>query len=248
MFTTGVHGWLYGAAGCYGIAWALYLGRRPAVGCTVLLAGFLLQGLYLIGRGWLGGVFIPNPIVAGPFFLPWCLALVALVQSIKKTETNMPWLLVPVVIFSVISVFYTKGMIPPTPKKLSVWALLFFTSECMAHALFYTAALYAFLGIVRQEEDNRYHLLLVWGFIAYTVAQVTGAVWCFVGWGNTFSWGARHLGSAAIWTFFAASLHLQFIPNWKRKNAWMVIAGAVLVFYISYGHYFQEMHFHRLGG
>jgi hypothetical protein len=256
MFTTGVHGWLYGAAGCYGIAWALYTCRQPAAGRAALAVGFLLQGLYLIGRGWLGDVFIPNSIVEGPFFLPWCLALIALFQSLAqslaqsrtKQKAAMPWVMALVVIFSVLSVFYAKGMIPPTPKKLSVWALLFFMSESIAHALFYTAALYAFLGIIRKEITDSFHGLLVWGFIAYTVAQVTGALWCFVGWGNTFSWGARHLGSAAIWTFFAASLHLQFIPNWKRKNAFMVIAGALLVFYISYGHYFKEMHFQRVGG
>lgn len=248
MFTTGVHGWLYGAAGCYGLAWALSACRQPATGRAALAAGFLLQSLYLIGRGWLGGVFIPNPLVEGPFFLPWCLALIALVQSFTKSKAALPWILAMVAIFTLLSVLYAKGMIPPTPKKLSVWAVLFFMSESMAHALFYTAALYAFFGIVRKESANGFHLLLVWGFIAYTVAQVTGAVWCFVGWGNTFSWGARHLGSAAIWTFFAAALHLQFIPNWKRKNVFVTIAGAVLVFYISYGHYFKEMHFQRVGG
>jgi hypothetical protein len=34
----------------------------------------------------------------------------------------------------------------------------------------------------------------------------------------------------------------------EAKNAVMVIAGAVMVFYISYGHYFKEMHFQRVGG
>jgi ABC-type transport system involved in cytochrome c biogenesis permease subunit len=80
------------------------------------------------------------------------------------------------------------------------------------------------------------------------VAQVTGAIWCFVGWGNTFSWGARHLGSAAIWTFFAAALHLPLIRGWKSKSAAMAVAGGVLVFYISYSSYLREMQFMRVGG
>lgn len=248
MFTTEVHGWLYTATGCYWVAWILYACRQQGIGRAALALGFILQSLYLIGRGWLGDVFIPNPIVEGPFFLPWCLALVALVRSWTHPKMAMPWVLGLAVIFSVLSVFYAKGMIPPTPKKLSIWAVLFFMSESMAHALFYMAALFAMLSLMRNTLSDSFLPLLVWGFIAYTVAQVTGALWCFVGWGNTFSWGARHLGSAAIWTFFAASLHLQFIANWKRKNAVMVIAGAVMVFYISYGHYFHEMHFQRVGG
>jgi hypothetical protein len=226
----------------------LYIAGRQAAGRVVLAAGVLLTGLYLIGRGWLGDVFIPNPIVEGPFFLPWCLALIALVRAIAKPQSGLTWMLGLVVIFSILSAFYAKGMIPPTPEKITFWALLFFTSESLAHALFYSAALYAFLELTGKDLGNSFHPLLVWGFVVYTMAQVTGAVWCFVGWGNTFSWGNRHLLSAAIWTFFAASLHLQFIPGWKRNNAFMVIAGAVMLFYISYGSYFHEMHFQRVGG
>lgn len=248
MFTTHVHGWLYAATGCYGVAWGLVVCRQPGAGRWVLAVGLLLQSLYLIGRGWLGDVFIPNPIVEGPFLLPWCLAMIALVRGIAKPRQAFAWMVGLVVIFSLLSVFYAKGMIPPTPKKITRWALLFFASESMAHALFYAAALYALLGWFKKDLANSFHPLLIWGFVAYTLAQVTGAIWGFVGWGNTFSWGARHLGSAAIWTFFAATLHLPFIPNWRRSHSFMVVAGAILLFYISYGHYFREMHFERVGG
>ena len=248
MFTTHVHGWLYVAVGCYLLAWGLVVCRQLSAGRWVLAVGVILQGLYLVGRGWLGGIFIPNPIVEGPFFLPWCLALIALVRSVTHPRLALPWMVGLVVIFSLLSAFYAKGMIPPTPKKITLWAVFFFASESMAHALFYSAALYAMLSFSRKDLNGAFHPLLVWGFVAYTLAQVTGAIWCFVGWGNTFSWGARHLGSAAIWTFFAAALHLQFIPGWKRSNTFMTIAGAAILFYISYGHYFHEMHFQRVGG
>ena len=248
MFTTGVQGWLYAAVGCYGLSWVLYAYRRQVSGRAVLIIGFLLQGLYLLGRGWLGDVFIPNPILEGPFLLPWCLALIALARSMVKPATRLSGALALVVIFSVFSLFYAKGMIPPTPKKISVWALLFFLSESMAHALFYTSALVALLSLVGKERPNGYFPWLAWGFVAYTVAQVTGAVWDFVGWGNTFSWGQRHLSSAAIWTFFAASLHLPLIAGWRSKSAVLAVAGGLLVFYLSYSGYLYEMRFLRVGG
>lgn len=248
MFTTGVHGWLYTAAGCYFVAWILYVCRKQGAGRALLAAGMVLQGLYLLGRGWLGTVFIPNPIVEGPFFLPWCLALIALVRSMTKPKLAVAWIVALAAVFTLFSVFYTKGIIPPTPKKITTWALAFSISESMAHALFYTGALYAFLSLISKDRPNGFSRLLVWGFVAYTVAQVTGAIWCFVGWGNTFSWSARHLGSAAIWTFYAAFLHLQFISNWKRNHAIMAIAGGLMVFYVSYGHYLHEVHFPRVGG
>lgn len=248
MITTGMHGWLIAAAGCYSAAWVLRVLGRQRAGLAALLAAFVLQGAYLIGRGWLGGVFIPNPVVQGPFFLPWCLGLITVVLATGKPSVGTSAVLALAAAFTLISVFYAKGMIPPTPKKISVWALLFFMSESMAHALFYTASLYAVLTLAGRTGTNEIHPWLVWGFIAYTVAQVTGAVWSFIGWGNTFSWGSRHLGSAAIWTFFAAALHLQFIPKWKRMSPYWIFTGGMMVFAISYGHYFQEMRFLRLGG
>jgi hypothetical protein len=248
MFTTGVHGWLYAAAVCYGATFIFYVCRRQGMSRTTLVAGILLQGLYLLGRGWLGDVFIPNAIVEGPFILPWCLALIAMAQSLTKPRKATSGVLALVVIFTIFSLFYAKGMIPPTPKKISALALLFFVSESMAHALFYAGALHAGFTLAGKDPCDDFSPWLVWGFILYTVAQVTGAIWSFVGWGNTFSWGPRHLGSAAIWTFFAAALHLQFIGSWKRKSAFFVLTGGLLVLFISYGHYLHEMRFPRIGG
>ena len=248
MFTTGAHSWLSAAAGCYCLALIFCFFRKETAGRALVAAGFGLHSLYLVGRGWLGGVFIPNPILEGPFYLPWCLALIAAASGLKKEKHIMSWVLVLVVIFSLISLFYAKGMIPPTPKKLSAWAPLFFALESMAHALFYAGAILACAALAGKDRSSRFTSFVVWGFITYTAAQVTGAIWCFEGWGNTFSWGTRHLGSAAIWTFFAAVLHLQFIAKWKRKSAFFVIAGGVLVFFISYGNYFHEMYFPRIGG
>ena len=219
MFTTGAHIWLYAGVACNCAAWILYIAGRQAAGRVVLAAGVLLTGLYLIGRGWLGDVFIPNPIVEGPFFLPWCLALIALVRSIAKPQSGLTWMLGLVVIFSILSAFYAKGMIPPTPEKITFWALLFFTSESLAHALFYSAALYAFLELTGKDLGNSFHPLLVWGFVVYTMAQVTGAVWCFVGWGNTFSWGNRHLLSCRHLDFFCRIPAFAIYP--RLENATM---------------------------
>ena len=248
MFTTGVHGWLYAAVGCYGIAWALVGLHRQLFGRAALVAGFLLQSLYLAGRGWLGGVFIANPIVEGPFLLPWCLAAVSLLRCIDRSEADLGGMLALVVIFSLFALFYPKGMIPPTPKKLTPWAIGFFLSESMSHALFYISALFALQSLIARKRPTAYFPWLAWGFVIYTVAQVTGAVWSFVGWGNTFSWGARHLGSAAVWLFFAAALHLPLIAGWKTKGALMAVVGGLLVFYVSYSGYIREMQFLRVGG
>ncbi|BBO90156.1 hypothetical protein [Desulfosarcina ovata] len=248
MFTTGSLACLVAAAGGYGMALIFYLRRWPYAGRAALAIAFVLQGLYLLGRGWLGGVFVPNPIFEGPFLLPWSIALIILIRSLVDPDAPIAVTLMLVIGLTLFSIFYPQGMIPPSPKKLNIWALFFFTSESMAHALFYIGAGVATMSLFGKTPADGHLTWIVWGFIAYTIAQVTGAVWCFLGWGNTFSWGARHLGSAAIWTFFAACLHMKFIPAWNRRNALVTIVGAMLVFFISYGNYLREMRFPRVGG
>ena len=248
MFTTGVHAWLYAAVGCYGAAWLSFACRRRSLGIAALAAGFILQSLYLIGRGWLGGPFIVHPVLEGPFLLPWCLALIAVVRAAVAPRAAMGGLVALVAAFSLFCLFYSKGMVVPSPKRQSVWAISFFLSESMAHALFYMGAWMAVLSILGKAPSNAYYPWLVWGFSIYTVSQMTGALWCFAGWGHTFSWGSRHLSSAALWTFFAACVHLQFIAKWKKKGALLTFAGGLLVLYVSYGNYLHEMNRLRVGG
>ena len=248
MFTTGVQAWLYAAAGCYALAWLAVAFRQRGLGIAALAAGFVVQSLYLVGRGWLGGVFVVHPLVEGPYLLPWCLALIAVLRAAAAPKAPMGGLLALTGLFSLFCLFYSKGMIPPSPKRASVWAIAFFLSESMAHALFYVAAWAAAATLAGRAPSQDHYPWLVWGFSIYTVAQVTGALWCFVGWGNTFSWGSRHLSSAAIWTFFAACLHLQFVARWKHHAAVLTVAGALLVLYVSYGNYIHEMRHIRVGG
>ncbi|HQL83891.1 MAG TPA: cytochrome c biogenesis protein CcsA, partial [Spirochaetota bacterium] len=89
----------------------------------------------------------------------------------------------------------------------------------------------------------------VWGFVLYSVAQVTGAIWCYLGWGNTFQWGPRHMSSASLWLVYAAFLHLRFIPGWSgRRRAWFAVAASAAVLGLTWSSYLHEMTFPRIGG
>lgn len=250
MFTTGVHEYLYAAAGCYILSAWFHVVQKKQITRVLLLAGLCIHLLYLVGRAWLGGVFIANAIFEGVFLLPLFLAAILFLQSIKNPDMINGATLALLIVFTLFAVFYVKGIIPPTPRKTSVWAIFFFVTETCAHALFYIGAVLAGRRILNanKREASPYHALIVWGFIAYTAAQVTGAVWCFWGWGNTLSWGARHLSSASIWTLYAGYLHLKFIPRWNKGAALLAVGGALYVFIISYGHYLREMQFLRVGG
>ncbi len=248
MFTTNNHIYLYIAAGVFALSSLLYCFKKKTASLAVLAAGFLLYTLYLAGRGWIAGTFLPNPLVEGPFMLPWCLAVISIIMALKKNE-NWGLILIPLLLSVCFAAWYAKGIIPPTPNKLTLWAISFFTFELFAHACFYCGALYAAALLAGRDSTDTFNDFMVWGFVLYSVAQVTGAVWCFLGWGNTFQWGSRHMGSTALWLIFAAYLHLRFIPGWNgRRRAWYAIAAALIVLAVSNSSYLHENSFPRIGG
>lgn len=248
MFTTGSHVYLYAATGLFAASLIFYLISKRAAGLTLLSTGFIIYSLYLAGRGWIAGVFIPGPIVEGPYLLPWCLALIALVAAAARNERR-GLVLVPLLLFSAAALLYARGIIPPTPNKLTPWATAFFIFEVFAHALFYTGAMRAALFLAPGGDSVSFHGFLVWGFVFYSIAQVAGAVWCYLGWGHTFQWGPRHMGSACIWLVYAAYLHLRFTPGWSaRRRAWFALAASAAVVGLTWNSYIGEMTFPRIGG
>lgn len=245
MFTTGNNIYLYATVVLYAAVLVLFLFKQRAA-FYILLPAFILHLLFVAGRAWLGGMFLPNPITEGPYFMPLCVGFIALLMGYKK-DPAYGYILILAVLFSSFSIAYAKGILPPTPNKITLWVPAFFFTENIAHACFYCGAVYALISLFK--KDVLFHDFLIWGFVFYSIAQVVGAVWCYNGWGNTFRWSERHMMSAAIWLFYAAYIHLRFMINWDQKRkAYFDLAGAVIVLASSFSYYIKELMFPRIGG
>ncbi|HNV46404.1 MAG TPA: cytochrome c biogenesis protein CcsA [Spirochaetota bacterium] len=241
---------IYGAVALYAIGLVLYLLKREQLSFGALGIGFAAHTAYQIWRAWLGGVFIPNGMVDGVFLLPWAIAGVIILLRLFG-DRGTGWLsgLVPLVIFGVFALVYPKGMIPPTPNKLTLWAPTFFFTEAIGHACFYLGAWYALQSIINKSETGAFHMVVVWGFVAYSLSQIVGAIWAYNGWATTFRWGSRHLQSAVIWCFYATYLHLRYMPGWgMRARARYAAVGFVVVALCTFGSHLNEMRFPRIGG
>lgn len=250
MNVHGIHIILYAAAALCALSGVcvFFKSRKPAY--ALLCAGVLAHTAYQAGRGWLSGVFIPNGMFEGVFLLPLAVALLALAhQSYGERRPDWDSVTYLAIAFMAFALYYPHGIIPPTPQKISIWAAFFFLFEVPAHACFFAGGWLALRALMRLEGGNDFHPLLVWGFVFYSLAQFTGAVWCYQGWSVPFSWGARHLNSAAIWFTYAAYLHLRFLKGWDmRRKAWFAVAASLIVLCLSFASYLHEMNFERIGG
>ncbi|MBN1532441.1 MAG: cytochrome c biogenesis protein CcsA [Spirochaetes bacterium] len=241
---------LWAAAVCYAAAAILTFLKRAGAGYASITAGVIFNGAFLIQRGWIAGVFVPNGIVEGVFLTPFFMAAILLLLGLRnRRDLSFMSAAVLPALFGAFALLYPRGIIPPTPNKLTVWSVLFFMTESAGHACLYTGGWLALAGIIRRDDSERYHSLLLWGFVLFSVAQVTGALWAFLGWGSVFRWGSRHLQSAVIWCYFAAYLHLRFLPGWDRiKRLAFAAAGMIVIAGCTFGSSLAEMKFPRIGG
>jgi hypothetical protein len=241
---------LYLAAGAYAGSVAFFLLKKRRLAGLFFICGFILHTISQAGRGWFIGIFTPIGILEGVFFLPWCLAsLTAVLSFFKKDRDLILSSIIPVFFFSLIALFYPNGVFPPSPNMQTIFSPLFFVFEGLAHACFVLGAWFALGYLRRREEAWSFDNLIVWGFIFYSIAQVTGALWSYLGWASLFNWNNRHLQSAAIWCFYAAYVHLRYLSGWDmNRKAAFSLAGFALVFILSYLGHLTEINMPRLGG
>jgi ABC-type transport system involved in cytochrome c biogenesis permease subunit len=241
---------LYLAAGAYVLSFVAFALRKEQMTDVCFYAGFLFHTTSQLSRGWFIGVFTPHAMFEGVFFFPWCLAFLTICLRFIKNDTRLiNSTLIPILLFLLFTVLYPKGIIPPSPQLQTVFSSLFFIFEVLAQACFCLAAWFALRYLYHRKEAAFFDSIAIWGFILYSIAQVVGAVWCYLGWASLFSWSERHLQSASVWCFYAAYIHLRFIPLFDMgKKAWFSVAGFIFVLVFTFLSHFREMRMPRLGG
>ncbi len=245
-----MHTVLYAALGLYCLGALAYLVKKSIASAVSIGIGFALHTVYQVWRGFLTGAFIVNNVFDPVPFLAWSLAFL-IVINLFNAEKRDEWLSLSIILLiaSAFAAYYPKGIIPPTPKKITPWAAAFFASEVMAQALFFAGAWFAWRQRKAASSDGFYHALIIWGFLSYSIAQVTGAIWAYQGWGTTFRWGSRHLFSATLWCFYALYIHLRYLQNWNAgKRALYAAAGGLVVLLLATVQNLHEMVFPRIGG
>lgn len=234
---------LYLACGGYVLSLMLSVLKKGRIAGGVFVGGFALHTLSQLCRGWYLGFFFPNPMVNEISFLPWCLALIGLV--LRLTVSDLSFLKVsaiPVCVFALIAALWPQGVLPPFPKNQIFLSPLFFGAEVVGHACFVMGAWIALLYLAQKTESRVFHDLVLWGFVFYSISQVVGALWAYLGWGSPFHWADRHLGSAGVWCYYAAYLHLSFVAKWDlRGRARIAMLGIFFIIAFSTDYQLMEM-------
>ena len=240
---------LYISFALYVLSFISVVIKRSRISSITLASGLVIHTIFLMARGWAAGIFIPGAIFHGVFLMPWAMAVCVFLIEISRSDemSSRPGFIV-MFFFMAASMFYPSEIAMPMPNKITAWSYSFFFTEVCAEACFIVGGGYALNALRRRSVSRLVDKLLSWGFVLYTVAQIVGAIWAFLGWGTTFRWGTKHLLSAVIWIYYANYLHLRYMPDRSGKDRlWYAVIGLILVTYCIFSYYFSSIIFSGTG-
>jgi len=242
------------AIGFYLLGLGFYLFKWPKSSVAFLFIGFFLHTLFQLSRGLSLGIWLINPVFDISYFLPWSMAAISLgmlwFSGDEKNKTIINSMIIPVNFFSILSLILPQGVIfPPGPQHQTILVSVYYSIDIIAQACFILGGWFAFLHLRGTDQDKLFNSLMAAGFIFYSISQVVGAYWAYLGWSLPMHWSTRHLQSASIWCYYAAILHLRYFPTWKsRHESWFVLGGAALLLIFIYGTQISSLISSWIGG
>jgi cytochrome c-type biogenesis protein CcsB len=254
--------WLLPALACYAVSAALFAFsryadrsglQRYAVG--LLAAGAGLHGFDLIIRG----IHVGNiPVATFPqalSFLAWLTALVGLFLIVRVGMTAIgPYVAAAVTIaFGAATVMMKQGRFVLPAALQSAWLPIHVTLAILGYAMFVLAASVSLVylayesrlkakrplgrgtgqGVSLEKLDRINCHLLSWGFLALSLAIVSGAIWADATWGHFWSWDPKESWSLVIWVLYAALIESRLAIGWQGRRAAALTVAVFLVLIIS---------------
>lgn len=214
-----------------------YYIRRVRAGNILISLGIIVNAVFLVMRGYVDGAWYLGLMTNELLALPLVLALIVLVLFRKGMKTQGRMVAVALVIFSLAAFLPVPTNPVPSVKDKVFFAPVFFVTETISVAFFITGAFLALAGIIfRVSTDNATRKFILWGFIIFTVSQVFGGIWAYLGWSSPFSWSSRHLCSASTWCLYAALVHAGHAHISPRTHALFAVVGLLPILFIVFHH------------
>lgn len=228
----------------YFISGISYFIHAKRIGSFLILIGLTVNIAILVMRGHVAGDWYLDLMFtegAELLVLPAGMACVVLFLLWRGADTEGLIVMIPLVITSIIPFVIPEDVVLPSLKAQVLVAPLFFLTEALSAAFFFSAGVLAFASLLFGLDSERvYSRFILWGFLVFTLCQIIGAVWAYIGWSYPFSWSSRHLTSTSIWCIYAALIHVHLTKTRQGIRAVCATLGCVPMIYIIYHHEIVE--------
>ena len=213
------------------------------LGSLLVIVGLFCNVAALASRGCIGGDWYLFPMAADELHLIPTIMAVCAYPAIRVRKRREALAVVgALIVVTFIAVVAQADPPVPTIKGKTVAATLFFVSEAVSVALFFLAAAIACAVLpTSYPVKESWNGLVLRGFMVFTLCQIMGAFWAFVGWSYPFSWSTRHLLSASIWCFYGAAIHARYMGMQRKSKALLPVIGIIPIVLMVYHHQIIEL-------
>lgn len=216
----------------------------------LISAGFITHTIALILRIQSTGHAPMASMFETLIFYSWATVLVTLIVILRYNE-RMPGLItVPVSILAIVFAISRYELGRPLNLILRTrWFESHVTLSFAAYALFTLAFAGAVLflytsyrggGEGRAEAIKKYEEIagkgVLWGFLLFSGAMISGAVWGYLAWGAYWLWEPKSIWSFILWFYYAGAMHAWYIRKWRGKGlavATIIGFGLLLFTYLG---------------
>jgi len=220
------------------------------IATSLISLGFVLHTIALILRVQATGHAPMASMFETLIFYAWATILVTLIVIFRYSE-RMPGLLtVPVSVAAL--VFAISRYEPGRPLNLILrtrWFESHVTLSFAAYALFtlaFAGAVLFLYGTCRHGGDGNEKTLkkyeeiagkgVLWGFLLFSGAMISGAVWGYLAWGAYWLWEPKSIWSFILWFYYAGAMHAWYLRKWRGKGlsvATIIGFGLLLFTYLG---------------
>ncbi len=226
----------------YSMSTALVFFRVLRFGSLIVMAGLAVNLVALVSIGYIGDEWYFFPMFDELRLIPAVIAFFAFTFIRRRVRKETMAIMSVLLLVTLIALIVQTDPPVPSVKGKSLFASLFFLSESISAAFFLMAGAVALATLsVNFSIKEPWSGLVLWGFVIFTLCQILGALWAFIGWSYPFSWSTRHLLSASIWCFYGAAIHLRYLRMNTKSKALLVMLGIIPVVFMVYHHQIIEL-------
>ena len=210
---------------------------RLIIACAGI--GFLMHTASIVFRYVTAGhIPITNPHEATSFF-SWCIVLIFFILELRHRITLLSSFIMPIVfILMLLSSLLPREIKPLAPVLQSGWLGVHTVFAFLGNAAFAMAFGIGIMYLVQEHYVKSKHLgglferlpslqtldqinfrLITVGFLLFTFAIITGAIWAESAWGNYWNWDPREVWSLVTWFIYAIILHSRLVAGWRGRRA-----------------------------
>jgi len=223
----------------YCTSFLCWLFKRFRAAVVLLGCGFIANVLALAMRGYIDSHFYLALVAEDELYvLPIVLAGIALYHFTRRAELDGVFVLAPLVFTSLIALLsFTEPGLPSA--KINIWvAPAFFLIETLSAGLIFASAGLSLGALLlhKGHKDALTERYILGAFVLFSISQILGALWAYLGWSYPFSWSNRHLASASVWCLYAGLIHSHLVGMRPKTTAILASLGALPMLLVIYHH------------